>query len=104
MKALEKVVHDHGQLSISINNLREILTRQPEEDKFNHFDPKDPANKFTDGKLTDQGIEVCYRLFDKGANPNQVKTMMNISWAAANYRYNLWNSAGGINREKLLLV
>jgi len=67
------------------------------------FDPKDPANKFEVGglmKLTAQGTEVCYRLFDAGKSRYAVATMMDISFGAANHRYEAWKKLGGVNRTK----
>lgn len=63
------------------------------------LDPKDPRNKV--GKnLTERGLEVCYRLFDQGKTVYGVKTAMDISYGAANYRRATWEKAGGLNREK----
>ncbi len=64
------------------------------------FDPKDPANKFTDGKLTPRGAEICYRLFDAGHTRYAVSKLMDISFSAADNRYNSWHHAGEIEREK----
>lgn len=67
------------------------------------FDPKDPANKFEVGglmKLTPQGVEVCYRLFDEGKSRYAVKELMAISFGAANHRFEAWKKIGGVNRVK----
>jgi len=63
------------------------------------LDPKDPRNK-TGVNLTDRGVEVCYRLFDQGKTVYGVKTAMDISYGAANYRRTTWEKAGGLKREK----
>ena len=65
------------------------------------FDPKDPRNKLPDGKLTPRGVEICYRLFDKGQTRYAVKEAMGISFMAATYRHNAWVKAGGAKRQKL---
>ena len=64
------------------------------------FDPKDPRNKLSDGKLSDRGVEVCYRLFDNGLTRYAVKEAMNISFGAATYRFEAWQKLGGVNRTK----
>ena len=30
------------------------------------FDPANPQNKTADGKLSEEGVECCYRMFDEG--------------------------------------
>lgn len=97
--ALTKVSHDLGQLTISINNLNNILTQAESDEPPKKFDAKDPSNKIGT-KLTDRGIEVCYRLFDQGDNPNMVANKMDISWSAAKHRYYSWLHSGGLNRDK----
>ncbi len=63
-----------------LQNLKNLLV-QPEPAA--EFDPKDPANKFPDGKLTPRGGEVCYRLFDAGHTRYKVGELMDISFSAA---------------------
>jgi len=56
----------------------------------------DPGNKKKPGgKLTDKGIAVCYALFSKGYNRNQVRLAMGISYRAADLRYDSWVKSGG---------
>jgi hypothetical protein len=88
--ALERAV-------IGLQNLKTLLV-QPEPPA--EFDPKDPANKFTDGKLTPRGVEICYRLFDAGNTRYAVGALMDISFSAADNRFNAWQHAGGFEREK----
>lgn len=99
LHAFNKVVADLGSLSISVNNLKEMLIGSG-TDAVDDFDPAAIDNKFTDGKLTEKGIEICYRLFDKGHNRNQVASQMGISFTAATHRYATWQSLGGLNRPK----
>ena len=100
--ALDEVLAQLTGLTIAVTNLKAILcpdeAEQPDE-----FDPRDPANKGEDSKLTPRGIEICYRLFDRGANRNKVATLMDISFTAATHRYHVWQKMGGPQREKLSL-
>lgn len=67
------------------------------------FDTKDPRNKYSDGKLTPRGVEICYRLFDKGATRYAVSRDMNISFGAASHRQTAWKKVGGAARSKVRL-
>lgn len=72
-------------------------------DSQDELTPSDPANKYEIGgleKLTPRGIEVCYRLFDRGLTRYAVAQMMNISFGAATHRHGAWQKAGGVNRQK----
>lgn len=63
-------------------------------------DNGESANKFESGKLTDRGVEVCYRLFDAGKSRNAVRAEMEISFGAATHRFEAWKKAGGLHRKK----
>ena len=67
------------------------------------FDPADPRNKNCDGKLTSDGVECCYRMFDEGKSRYSVARAMKISFAAATHRLNAWRKAGGEKRVRTLL-
>ena len=67
------------------------------------FDPADPRNKTCDGKLTADGVECCYRMFDEGKSRYSVAQAMKISFAAATHRLNAWRKAGGNKRKSVLL-
>ena len=67
------------------------------------FDPANPHNKAPDGKLTEEGVECCYRMFDEGKSRYSVSQQMKISFAAATHRFNAWRKAGGPKRERALL-
>ncbi|HEY4191738.1 MAG TPA: hypothetical protein VGM46_03755 [Mesorhizobium sp.] len=67
------------------------------------FDPANPHNKAPDGKLTEEGVECCYRLFDEGKSRYSVSRQMRISFAAATHRFNTWRQAGGAKRKRTLL-
>lgn len=101
--ALDNVIAHLTGLTIAVNNLKAVLSPDESAARTNEFDPGDPANKGEDGKLTERGIEICYRLFDRGENRNQVATLMNISFTAATHRYLTWKKLGGPQREKLPL-
>ncbi|WP_296166362.1 hypothetical protein [uncultured Brevundimonas sp.] len=81
--------------------LRDHLTA-PENDA-GEFDPKDARNKYEIGgleKLTPRGVEICYRLFDRGLSRYAVAQSLDISFGAATHRYAAWKKAGGRDREK----
>ena len=78
-------------------HLKGLLAPEIEEQAF---DPRDPANKQEDGKLTERGIEICYRLFDAGKTKYAVGSEMQISFSAAKHRFEAWQKAGGVDRVK----
>ena len=47
------------------------------------FYPANPHNKTADGKLSEDGVECCYRMFDEGKSRYSVARSMKISFAAA---------------------
>ena len=67
------------------------------------FDPADPRNKTCDGKLTNEGVECCYRMFDEGKSRYSVAQAMKISFAAATHRLKAWRKSGGEKRVRTLL-
>ncbi|TKT69141.1 hypothetical protein [Aquamicrobium sp. LC103] len=73
------------------------------EPRAGAFDPADPRNKTCDGKLTPEGVETCYRLFDEGQTRYSVARAMKISFAAATHRFNAWRKAGGSKRRNMRL-
>jgi hypothetical protein len=101
--ALESLSAHLTGLTIAVNNLKTMLNPDDPGERSDAFDPGDAANKGADGKLTDRGIEICYRLFDRGENRNQVATLMEISFTAATHRYHAWQKLGGPQREKQAL-
>jgi hypothetical protein len=54
------------------------------------LDPRDPRNKLPNGKLTEQGITVCYRLFNEGKTPYTVGNEMDIAFGSAMHRFKNW--------------
>lgn len=73
------------------------------EQELEKFDPANPHNKTSDGKLSSEGVECCYRLFDEGKTRYTVARQMKISFAAATHRFNAWRKAGGAKRKHELL-
>lgn len=86
--------------SIEADLLRLKGMLQAEVEKF---DPANPHNKAPDGKLTEEGVECCYRLFDEGKSRYSVAQQMKISFAAATHRFNTWRKIGGDKRKRALL-
>lgn len=108
--------HDHAAIAEAFDNitaglervltgfghLKSLLASEDVADTA-EFDPKDPANKREVGglkKFTPRGVEICYRLFDAGKSRYAVATAMDISFGAANHRYEAWKRIGGLNRTK----
>lgn len=63
--------------------------------------PKHPLHKLDDGRLTQRGVEICYRLFDSDRSPIAVAHLMGISLQAAQHRRKLWGAAGGKTRPRV---
>ena len=99
--ALDLMTAGVEKMAVGLAALRELLT--PSSAASADFDPMDPANKHEVGgteKLTPRGVEVCYRLFDRGTSRYGVAQAMGLSFGAANHRHAAWKSAGGVNRPK----
>lgn len=85
-------------IQADLDRLRGLVQPRPKA-----FDPADPRNKTCDGKLTPQGVECCYRMFDEGRSRYSVARAMRISFAAATHRFATWRKAGGAKRKPLRL-
>jgi hypothetical protein len=100
--ALDTIAAGMDKMAAGLATLRQLLSPdQPQIDVG--FDPKDPANKYEVGgleKLTPRGVEICYRLFDKGVSRYGVAQAMDISFGAATHRYGAWQKVGGLERVK----
>jgi len=90
----EMVLELIGRIEGDLERLRGLLAQPSGE-----FDPADPRNKTCDGKLTAEGVETCYRLFDEGRSRYSVSRAMKISFAAASHRFQAWMKAGGRERR-----
>ncbi len=75
----------------TIRKLNDELVLSEAEWGFDHH-PSDPKNKFANGRLTERGIKVCYRLYDLGKSPMAVALLMQISLQAAKRRRTQWES------------
>ncbi|MBD0414890.1 hypothetical protein [Oryzicola mucosus] len=87
-----------ASIETDLQRLKDMLACKAEQ-----FDPANPHNKTCDGKLTADGVECCYRMFDEGKSRYSVAQSMKISFAAATHRFNAWRKAGGEKRQKTLL-
>lgn len=85
-----------SSIQADLDRLRGLLQpRMPETDA------RDPRNKTHDGKLTERGIELCYRLFEAGKTPYAVGNALGISFGAAKHRQGAWQKVGGVNRVRM---
>ncbi|RXF73495.1 hypothetical protein [Hansschlegelia zhihuaiae] len=103
--ALGLIISGVEQTLSGLNVLKGLLDPPPEVGE-DAIDPKSPKNKYEVGgleKLTEQGVEVCYRLFDAGKSRYAVASAMGISFGAATHRYHAWQKAGGVDRKKMAL-
>ena len=87
-----------AKIQADLDRLKALV--QPPADLF---DPADPRNKTGEGKLTSDGVECCYRLFDEGRTRYSVARAMKISFAAATHRFDAWRKAGGEKRQRVRL-
>ncbi|WP_192255214.1 hypothetical protein [Mesorhizobium silamurunense] len=87
-----------ASIEADLQRLKGLVEQQAEK-----FDPANPHNKTPDGKLTEEGVECCYRMFDEGKSRYTVAQQMKISFAAATHRFASWRKLGGKKRTKALL-
>ena len=87
-----------ASIEADLQRLKTMVEHQVEK-----FDPANPHNKAPDGKLTEEGVECCYRMFDEGKSRYSVAQQMKISFAAATHRFNNWRKLGGSKRQRTLL-
>ncbi|RUX52178.1 MAG: hypothetical protein EOS58_20210 [Mesorhizobium sp.] len=87
-----------ASIEADLQRLKGLVEQQVEK-----FDPANPHNKSPDGKLTEEGVECCYRMFDNGKSRYSVAQQMKISFAAATHRFNAWRKLGGSKRQRTLL-
>jgi len=87
-----------ASIEADLQRLKGLVDQQVEK-----FDPANPHNKAPDGKLTEEGVECCYRMFDDGKSRYSVSQQMKISFAAATHRFNAWRKLGGSKRQRTLL-
>lgn len=88
------------RVTTGYTNAKSLLAPIPVPSAELKIDSQDPAIKLESGKLSDRGVEVCYRLFDAGKSRNAVGAEMAISFGAATHRFEAWKKAGGLDRKK----
>jgi hypothetical protein len=105
MKARQNASFDPQPLLQLLSSIQADLDRLKAmvEQAAPRFDPANPQNKTPDGKLSEEGIECCYRMFDEGKSRYSVARAMKISFAAATHRFNAWRKAGGEKRIRSLM-
>ena len=92
----------YGTRKRIIRDLNEELGPPGAECGVDHH-PRDPENKYANGRLTERGIRMCYRLYDLGKSPMAVALLMEMSLRAAKRRQAQWerhrdrNSARRLN-------
>ena len=103
-EAIDSITAGLERVMTGFANLKSLLAPVPEDINGSEINPRDPANKVEGGnKLTERGVEVCYRLFDTGHTKYAVGVAMKISFGAAKHRFEAWQKAGGFDRQKLPL-
>ena len=103
-EAIDSITAGLERVMTGFANLKSLLAPVPEAIDGSEINPRDPANKVEGGnKLTERGVEVCYRLFDTGHTKYAVGVAMKISFGAAKHRFEAWQKAGGFDRQKLPL-
>lgn len=55
-------------------------------------------NQYDNKRLTRRGVEICYRLFDRGKSALAIAFMMDISLTSARKRQRMWKAIGGLTR------
>ena len=103
--AIDNITAALERLTAGVASLKPLFVPEQRIDEI-EFDPKDTANKYKVGgleKLTERGVEICYRLFDAGKSRYAVAALMDISFGAATHRFKAWDKAGGVNRIKRAL-
>ncbi|WP_140426999.1 hypothetical protein [Ensifer aridi] len=80
------------QIDILNKEMRSVVIENEETD------PRHPATRHDDGRLTKRGEEVCYRLFDQGLSLTAVAHLMGLKLASARIRQRRWMEIGGKQR------
>jgi hypothetical protein len=108
--AIEAARHEaHTIVDRSFDSLRERLTpattaptgtliyKDPTDD-----DCRDPRNK-NGLNLSREGVELLFRLLDKGAGYNSAARKLSITQSAVKNRKKDWETRGGENRAKMFI-
>jgi hypothetical protein len=92
-----------NMIAQELETLRRMLQEDPsmETDEIDwNLEGRKLGNKYSDGKLTTRGEEVCYRMFDEGRSAYFVCHALRISFGAAKYRERMWMNVGGKERVR----
>jgi hypothetical protein len=108
--AIEAARHEtHLIVDRSFDSLRERLTPvvTAPSGTFIYKDPtdedcRDPRNK-NGLNLTREGVEILFRLLDKGAGYNSAGRKLSITQSAVKNRKKDWEEVGGMNRTKAFI-
>lgn len=98
----------HGIVDRSFDALRERLIPTIVKAGVKVFkdptdeDCRDSRNKIG-SNLTPEGVEILFRLLDKGAGYNSAGRKLSITQSAVKNRKKDWIQAGGVKREKLFI-
>ncbi|PIO99442.1 hypothetical protein [Pleomorphomonas carboxyditropha] len=102
IKRLKRKICDlHAVRGEDIRAINAELSLTGTEFDSNERYPTHPLHKYDDGRLTQRGVEICYRLFDSGRSPMSVAHLMGISLRAARHHHKLWGAAGGKVRPQV---
>lgn len=63
--------------------------------------PFSPYNQYDNGRLTERGVEICFRLFDEEKSPMAVAHLMRVTLNSVKKRYRQWQGLGGANRPSV---
>jgi len=97
----------HAHVDAALDDALQRLSSANVDDAISFKDPTiedghDPRNK-NGLNLTPRGVEILYRVFDKGGGYNKAAKMLKITQGAAKNRKAIWTKLGGINRKKQVL-
>ena len=83
------IYHQYEIRKQTVRDLNEELSLPDAEWGVDHH-PRDPENKYANGRLTERGIRMCYRLYELGKSPMAVALLMEMSLRAAKRRQAQW--------------
>ena len=100
--SLEEAIDLIGDMKNNLDRISDVIQRNAAPAQHPPFDPDpmDPRNKKPSKQLSERGVEVLYRLYDRGATPKTAAALIGVSHSTAQYRHEWWEASGGINRER----
>jgi hypothetical protein len=93
-----KIARQIKERNIAIKKLNTELSLKGTGLEGDH-DPYHPFNHFENKRLTQRGVEICYRLFDLGKSEMAVAHLMRLSLLAVRKRKKMWATVGGKARN-----